>query len=100
MPAVNRGLAERGRSVAIGLAAADTATTPTPAALLALIEMRRSGELSGLEFWYILSAIDLHMAATERLDTEVGNLISDLAKIEVEEPQIGQVEAQLRRVAT
>ena len=96
LPAIRRGLAERGLSAPISLVANNLGTTPSREALLTLVKMRKAGELDELEFWYVLTAIELHLVATDRRDSVLGNLVSDLAERELVDAELRRVEIALR----
>jgi|SRR5882672_4487070 len=100
MPAVLRGLAERGRSVQIELAAANSSTSPSAKSILGLIEMRKSGLLDDIEFWYVLSAVELHLVENERHDGEIWELVADLAERELDDATLHCAEARLSQLAT
>ena len=100
MAAVRRGLAERGRSVHIDLAAEKPSTSPSAESILGLIEMRKSGLLDAIEFWYVLTAIELHLVENERIDGQLGGLVADLATRELDASTLERAEALLSRLAT
>jgi hypothetical protein len=100
MPAVKRALAERGRSVHIALAAEHSNLAVQAASLLACIEMRRAGQLDVLEFWYIFTAVDLHLVENDLHGDELGGVVSALAERELDEPTLRRMEVRLLSVAT
>jgi hypothetical protein len=100
MPAVRRGLAERGRSVHIALAATTLGTSPSAKSILGLIQMRKAGFLDATEFWYVMTAVELHLVASEHHDSEVWGPIAGLAERELDDAILLRAEAQLSQLAT